>query len=237
MDAGLRFAPHSAWWNKVRRFSADAALSPLERFRRRETCFTAEQRADLYAPATAAAVRGAAADRFREHWEDAAGADDNDRMLHQDLRMYLPDDVLTKVDRMSMAVSLEVRVPLLDHRIIEFAATVPFGMKYNSGESKRIMKRALRDKVPAELLQQRKRGFAVPVHRWFREGAAGRLFEERVLAADARSARFVELPPARALYDAHRSGREDVGHHLWALLMLEQWLRYAETIPGVSPRL
>ena len=148
--------------------------------------------------------------------------------------MYLPDDVLTKVDRMSMAVSLEVRVPLLDHRIVEFASTLPFGMKYNGGESKRIMKRALRDKVPAALLEQRKRGFAVPVHRWFREGAAAGLLEDLALGRDARLASFVEPRTVRARLEAHRAKRGDFGHHLWALLMLEQWLRYAERLPGVT---
>jgi len=237
VGAGLHLAPRTAWWDKVRRFSADAALPPMERFRRRHTCFTAAQRAELYAPAAGAAVRAAAEDRFRAHWDESSGADDNDRMLHQDLRMYLPDDVLTKVDRMSMAVSLEVRVPLLDHRIVEFAATLPFGMKYNSGESKRIMKRALRDKVPPALLAQRKRGFAVPVHRWFRDGAAAGLLEDLALAPGARLASYVEPRTVRTLLDAHRAGRGDYGHHLWALLMLEQWLRYAERLPGVALRL
>src|SRR5690606_32204897 len=153
------------------------------------------------------------------------------------LRMYLPDDVLTKVDRMSMAVSLEVRVPLLDHRMVEFAATVPFGMKYNNGESKRIMKRALRDKVPAVLLEQRKRGFAVPVHRWFREGRAAALLEALVLAPGARWASYAEPRTVRAMLQAHHAGRAELGHHLWAVLMLEQWLRYAERLPGVKPRL
>ncbi len=237
LDVGLRLAPRSVWWDKVRRFSADAALPPMERFRRRHSCFTADQRADVYAPATAVAVRAMAEDRFRAHWDESSGAEDNDRMLHQDLRMYLPDDVLTKVDRMSMAVSLEVRVPLLDHRIVEFAATLPFGMKYNNGESKRIMKRALRDKVPAALLEQRKRGFSVPVHGWFRDGRAVELLEELALAPGARVASYVEPRAVRALLDAHQASRADYGHHLWAVLMLEQWLRYAERLPGVALKL
>jgi asparagine synthase (glutamine-hydrolysing) len=236
VDAALWLAPRSPKWDKVRRFSADAALAPVERFRRRQTCFTPAERAALYTPGTAAAVGAAALDRFGAHWDEAGATTDDDRMLHQDLRMYLPDDVLTKVDRMSMAVSLEVRVPLLDHRIVEFAATVPFEMKYNRGESKRLMKSALKDKVPAALLEQRKRGFSLPVHRWFR-GDAAVAFEEVVLGADARSAAYLDGAELRALYDAHRAGRRDAGHHLWALMMFEQWLRYAARLPGVTPGL
>ncbi len=236
VDAALVLAPRSPKWDKVRRFSADAALAPVERFRRRQTCFTAAERAALYTPAMRAAVGAAAMDRFGAHWQEAGEASDDDRMLHQDLRMYLPDDVLTKVDRMSMAVSLEVRVPLLDHRIVEFAATVPFEMKYNRGESKRLMKRALKDKVPAALLEQRKRGFAVPVHRWFREGA-GAAFEELVLGADAQSAAYLDQGEMRRTYEAHRAGRRDAGHHLWALTMFEQWLRYAAQVSGLRPGL
>ncbi len=237
VDVGLRIAPRSPWWDKVRRFSADAALSPMERFRRRETCFTAVQRAELYAPGSAMAVGAMAVDRFREHWDETGAASDDDRMLHQDLRMYLPDDVLTKVDRVSMAVSLEVRVPLLDHRIVEFAATLPFAMKYNDGESKRLMKQALRGRVPAALLEQRKRGFAVPVHRWFREGSPAGLFEETVLGRESRSTVYFERAAMQRTFDAHRAGREDAGHRLWTLLMFEQWLRYAERLPGVTPKL
>jgi len=237
VGVGLRVAPRSSWWDKVRRFNADAALSPMDRFRRRETCFSPAQRAQLYTPGLATAVGGAAVDRFREHWDEAGSASDDDRMLHQDLRMYLPDDVLTKVDRMSMAASLEVRVPLLDHRIVEFAATLPFAMKYNGGESKLLMKQALHGRVPAALLEQRKRGFAVPVHRWFREGSPAGLFEEIVLGRGARSVEYLDRAETRRIFEAHRAGREDAGHRLWTLLMFEQWLRYAERLPGVTPKL
>ena len=236
IDIGLRLAPRSPWWNKVRRFSSDALLSPMERFRRRETCFSVDARASIYVPALSRVVAAGAVDRFREHWERSAALTDEDRMLNQDLRMYLPDDVLTKVDRMSMAVSLEARVPLLDHRIVEFAATVPFEMKYNDGESKRLVKRALRGMAPSKLLEQRKRGFAIPVHAWFR-GELAPVFEETVLSQGARSADWFDRANTRAMLDAHRAGREDVGHHLWSLLIFEQWLRWVETVPGITPTL
>ncbi len=236
VDAGLRLAPRSAWWNKVRRFSTDALLSPRERLRRRETCFSADARAALYVPALARSVASRAVDRFGEHWDRSTALSAEDRMLSQDLRMYLPDDVLAKVDRMSMAASLEARVPLLDHRIVEFAATVPFEMKYNGSQSKRLVKLALKGMVPEKLLEQRKRGFAVPIHAWFRDELAP-VFEEAVLTRDARSADWFDRSQMRALFDAHQAGREDFGHHLWALLVFEQWLRWVDTVPGVTPAL
>ncbi len=236
LDVGLKLAPRSPWWDKARRFSADAALTPMERLQRRETCFNAEQRADVYSPAVAKAVHARGLDRFREYWEQCSAFTDEDRMLSQDLRMYLPDDILTKVDRMSMAASLEARVPLLDHRIVEFAATVPFEMKYNGVESKRLVKHALKGVVPAKLLEQRKRGFAIPVHAWLR-GELAPLFEEAVLGAGARSAEWFEPAAMRSLFAAHRAGRENLGHHLWALLVFEQWLRWMETVPGMKVRL
>lgn len=236
VEVGLRLAPRSPQWDKVRRFSGDAALSPMERFRRRTTCFTPGQRSALYSPVLARAVERRTVDRFAEHWDASAGLSDGDRMLRQDLTLYLPDDILTKVDRMSMAVSLEARVPLLDHRIVEFAATVPFEMKYNGSESKLLVKHALRGVVPDALLAQRKRGFAIPVHRWFRESLAER-FEDAVLTPAARSSEWLEPSAVRSLFDAHRAGRADVGHHLWCLLVFEQWLRWMETVPGVRVNL
>ena len=154
-------------------------------------------------------------------------------MLHQDLRMYLPDDILTKVDRMSMAVSLEVRVPLLDHRIVEFAATVPFHLKYNGGVSKRLVKHALRGLVPEELLTQRKRGFSIPIHAWFR-GPLRDHFRDAILSRDALSREFLNVDFAGKIFEDHVGRRENYGHHLWALLMFEHWLRAMANHPKIN---
>ena len=147
--------------------------------------------------------------------------------------MYLPDDILTKVDRMSMAHGLEVRVPLLDHRIVEFAATVPMGLKMKGGTSKRLVKHAMAGVVPPALLKQRKRGFALPIQRWFREDLRVH-FEDTVLGPGARCHAFLSAPAIRDLLDRHVRRQAAHGHHLWALLMFEHWLRYLETVPGVS---
>jgi asparagine synthase (glutamine-hydrolysing) len=209
---------------KLRRFNNDSFRMPIESFRSRLTCFTGEQRDTFLKPEVTQAARNRDIDRFARHAEECAGLRGGDRMLYLDTVQYLPDDILTKVDRMSMAHSLEVRVPILDHRIVEFAATVPFHLKLGGGVSKRLVKHALRDLLPPEFLKQRKQGFAVPIHRWFREDLRDQ-FEDTVLQPQARSNEFVQAGFARQLLDEHIVGGENHGHRLWALLVLEHWLR------------
>jgi asparagine synthase (glutamine-hydrolysing) len=232
VDVALRGAPRSPKMEKLRRFSKDSFLTPMDGFRRRETCFTDAMRAVLYGPVLQERVLEAAVDRFDEHAFRNAALSDDDRMLHQDLVMYLPDDILTKVDRMSMAHGLEARVPILDHRIVEFAATVPFDLKYHRGQSKALVKHALADMLPPALRAQRKQGFAIPIQRWFRETLADR-FQDVVLAPDSRCRGWLRMPTIRHLYDTHQAGKEDYGHHLWAVLMFEDWLRYIDGAPGL----
>jgi asparagine synthase (glutamine-hydrolysing) len=226
VGAGLSLLPHTPGMDKVHRFHRDAALSFEESFRRRQTCFTDEQRASL--------LNGR-----HSHRDDYLFSRDDmppeNWMLYQDTRRYLPDDILTKVDRMSMAVSLEARVPLLDHRLVEFAATVPFHLKYNGGESKRLVKHALREVLPASLLRQRKRGFSIPIHRWFRE-ELGDAFRDTVLSPESRCEMWLNRGEVRSMLDSHGAGRTEMGHHLWAVYMFEQWLRYVESIPGFQLR-
>jgi len=233
VDTALHMAPTTPTVTKLRRFSEDSFLKPRESFRRRQTCFTADQRTALYKEDPYERIAACGVDRFEKHADAVAGLSDDDWMLNQDLRMYLPDDILTKVDRMSMAVSLEARVPLLDHRIVEFAATVPFALKMEGNTSKLLVKHAMNSLLPEELLRQRKRGFSIPIQRWFREDLATP-FREVALDPSALSAQFLNQPMIEHLFNRHASGRDNHGHHLWALLTFEHWLRYAETIPGIS---
>ncbi|HOV75604.1 MAG TPA: asparagine synthase (glutamine-hydrolyzing) [Candidatus Hydrogenedentes bacterium] len=222
IDAALHLVPSSPATAKLRRFSRDAWLDDRAAFRRRETCLDGEARAALYRTGFANAVAQNAVDRFSEH-AGAGPSDFDDWMLHQDTVMYLPDDILVKVDRMSMAHSIEARVPLLDHRLVEFAGTLPFELKYADGVSKRVAKHAFRGILPPELLARRKRGFAIPIHRWFREDLR-RHFAEMVLTNNARCTTFLNQNAVRALFRRHDAGHEDNGHALWAILMFEHWL-------------
>lgn len=221
--AALASLPHSANAGRAQRLLADTFLDHRESFRRRETCFNRAERLGLIAPQLHAEIASANIDRFAEH--AANDWPDDDWMLHQDLRMYLPDDILTKVDRMSMAHGLEVRVPFLDHRLVEFAFTLPFALKLHRGQSKRVVKHAFRNDLPNPCLQQRKRGFAIPIDRWFRAQLAA-VYRERVLSPTALSADWLDTESLRTLLDSHIAGRTNAGHRLWAVLMIEEWLRY-----------
>ncbi|HET9638865.1 MAG TPA: XrtA/PEP-CTERM system amidotransferase [Allosphingosinicella sp.] len=165
-----------------------------------------------------------AENRYVRTMAGAPAGDALSRAQYADLKIWLPGDILTKVDRTSMAVSLEAREPLLDHRLVEFAARVPAGMRLRGGSGKWLMKRALRRYLPDEVLNRTKMGFVTPVSAWFRGPLAGEA------AAIAHSPALAELgwfePAAIArLAAAHRSGREEHGRLLWQLLMLDKSLQ------------
>jgi asparagine synthase (glutamine-hydrolysing) len=165
-----------------------------------------------------------AEDRYVSAMAGAPAEDALSRAQYADLKIWLPGDILTKVDRTSMAVSLEAREPLLDHRLVEFAARVPAGLRLRGGSGKWLMKQALRRYLPGEVLDRTKMGFVTPVSAWFR----GPLAAEA--AAIAHSPAFAELgwfePAAIArLAAAHRSGRAEHGRLLWQLLMLDRSLQ------------
>jgi asparagine synthase (glutamine-hydrolysing) len=149
------------------------------------------------------------------------------------VQSYLPGDILTKVDRMSMAHSLEARVPLLDHRIAEFALSLPPSLKFRDGVGKWVLRRALEDRVPASVFTRPKQGFDVPLRDWFRGPLAHRL----TALADHASGiyEFIEPRAVRRVVDEHRSGRRDHARTIWRVLMLDQWMRLLASGAFVRP--
>ncbi len=140
---------------------------------------------------------------------------------------YLPEDLLVKSDRCSMAHGLELRSPFLDTALVEYACSLPDGLKIHGGEKKAILKRALSAELPRELLYRPKMGFGIPLPQWFR-GEWAPLLQERVLDPQAALWRWVRREPVVRMVKEHMAGRADFGHQLWALLTLQVWLEQVE---------
>jgi asparagine synthase (glutamine-hydrolysing) len=145
-----------------------------------------------------------------------------------DIHTYLPEDILTKVDRASMAVSLESRVPLLDHVLMEYAATIPSALKLRGGQGKHILKRAMALSLPGDILTRRKMGFGVPLGEWFR-GELRDMAHDVLLSQESRERGIFRSSEVEHLLSTHEAGRRDWSARLWALICFELWMsRWAE---------
>ena len=162
------------------------------------------------------------ADAFR-----ATGARDFvSQMMLVDVATYLPGDILTKVDRASMAVSLEARVPLLDHALVEFALGLPAHIKIRDGVGKQVFRRAIRGLVPSEVLEHPKLGFAVPLGPWFRGPLRHRI--DQLAVADGGLYDFLDRAAVRRLAQEHLIRRRDHSTALWRALVLRLWLDHLD---------
>ncbi len=183
-----------------------------------------EIRHGLYSDSFRRALQGhRAEDRIVAAMRAAPARDPLDRAQYADLKIWLPGDILTKVDRTSMAVSLEAREPLLDHRLVEFAATLPPAMRLRNGEGKWLMKKAMEGHLPNDILYRRKMGFVSPVSAWFRGRLAG---EAETLTSRSRitESGWFDVPVLASMAAAHKAGLADHGRFLWQLAMLERSL-------------
>ena len=202
---------------RLRRFIAGAALHGADRYA--EWIRVGRPRDGLYTPDFAASLGPEAGLRAPE-WSHRGGP--VEEVDHFDIEHYLPGDLLTKVDRMAMAHSLEVRVPLLDHRLVEFALGIPTAWKLRGLTGKAILREAMGGRLPAGALRREKRGFAVPVGRWFRGPLREMITDELTSRPFSARAIFAD-EGVRNLLDEHASGLRDHGFTLWALLLLHKW--------------
>jgi asparagine synthase (glutamine-hydrolysing) len=164
---------------------------------------------------------------LRSHVDRCGSADPLSRVQYADFKTYLPGDILTKVDRASMASSLEVRVPLLDHTLVDWAARLPSGLKLHGREGKFIFKAALEPYVAKDILYRPKQGFAVPLAEWFR-GPLRRRLRDTVLGPALRSSGLFDMATLATLFDQHQSGDRDHSAVLWTLSMMEAFLRQVD---------
>ena len=194
---------------------------------------TEAQRRQLLSPQALAQLdRQDPYDFLRRHARAAGPVDEVNRCGYVDVKSYLADDILVKVDRMSMAVSLEARVPLLDHRLVEFAFSLPANEKIRGLGTKHLLKKAMSDTLPEVVRRRSKQGFSIPIKNWIRGPL--RTMMTDLLAADRLRRRGL-FNPARVaqLIDWHLQGVENYSHQLWALMVFESWYdTYMDPVPS-----
>ena len=199
---------------------------PLEeRYRGVSGQFMAGIRQELVKPILGAESDASLLTRtFTSYYDQVRSEDDLNRMLFVDTKTWLPDDLLVKADKMTMAASVELRVPFLDHRMVEFAARLPVSLKLRGGQTKYLLKTLMQRYLPSEVVHQTKKGFPVPIAAWFRDG----LFElagEMLLDQKSATGPFLDQNGVRKLLNWHKTGRHDFSNELWGLLVLEYWFR------------
>ncbi len=238
-------------WPSPDRWDNMAALLPAgtrprqagDKLHKLARLLSVDDRAGLYPslavqwPLADAPVVGVADDPAMLFAEDESGlSDDAARMQLRDMLTYLPGDILTKVDRATMAVGLEARVPLLDHRVVELAWRLPLADRLGEGTTKLTLRRILHRHVPRELVERPKSGFAVPIHDWLRgplRDWAEDLLSEQALAGDG----VFNVPPIRRLWAEHLSGQANRQYALWPVLMYQAWhRRWMGGVAGSTPR-
>ena len=165
-----------------------------------------------------------AADYQYHLFNNAPLQDEREKMLYADTRSFLPDDCLFKVDRMSMAHGLEVRVPFLDRELVEFAARLPFDYKIRGLTSKYILKKAFSPYLPEKILKQRKQGFTIPISAWLRSDL-GKLAKKILFSNQCVDRNYFNVEHVKWMFKEHQSGKQELGHRIWSLVVFEVWAR------------
>ena len=219
---------------KLKRFLESARMYEDHPHRSFLSFFTDEDKQRLYSPAMAERVESLRTEAYLEQfWQDATDVDEVTRMMFVDLKTYLTDDILVKVDTMSMAHALEVRCPLLDHRVVEFMAALPLAMKLRGSASKYLLRRVAERYVSAGVVRRSKQGFVVPVSAWMQQELGDHLLETVNEVREPLS-QFVQPDAVEELLVRHRQRERDWSQQLWALLVLALWLRQS-AVGGTRP--
>jgi asparagine synthase (glutamine-hydrolysing) len=223
--------PHGA---RGKNFLRHVSQDPDGRYLDSVAFFQADERKALYAGDIRRAVGGASAEvALRRRLERFRELSHQGRMMRFDFETYLPEDVLTKVDRMSMAHSIESRVPLLDNHVIDFASTLPGSLNIQDGRRKHVLKQAAAGLLPDAILGRRKQGFGVPLGAWFRDGLTD-VFSDVLGSSAARQRGYFEPRFVDRLVREQLGGQRDHTLRLWQLLVFELWHRQYVDAPAVT---
>jgi asparagine synthase (glutamine-hydrolysing) len=205
---------------KVKRFLEGSLMAPERAHVYWNGTFSEEQKRNL----VNSPLPGSLQHILRELKQLSSNGDDVSPYLWFDQKYFLPDDILSKVDRMSMAHALEVRPAFLDHRIVEFAATLPSSFKLRGARQKFILKELMKDKLPSSVIRRSKVGFDIPAHEWLRGPLRGLLLDT-LRSVGTEHSRFFKSSGLDAAVTRHMERRENLGYHLWGLLILFLWMK------------
>ncbi len=217
---GRRFAPQLSVWRK-----AESLIEPGERYLRSFTCLQNEDLCELVSPELWPHLERAWAGNITQgYFDETWRYPQQTRKLYTDMRSTLVSEMLTKIDRLTMAAGLEARVPFLDHKIVEWAFSLAPELKMHGAEGKFFIKRALESRLPRDVLYRPKHGFNVPLGRWLRVEL--REMCRDLLSPETVRRRGIFRPEAvTSMLDAHEAGQDDIGNRIFALMMLELWWR------------
>jgi len=213
-------------------FLRNASLDPDARYVDSISYFDEELKRSLLSSCLRGSLNGRdSSAAFRRLLAEPQSSERLDHLLYLDSKTYLPGDILTKVDRMSMAHSIEAREPLLDHKLIEFVQSVPASLKLRGSVSKHILKSAVRGLIPDEIVTRQKQGFGVPIRGWFNNELRELLYDT-LTDSRTRQRGYFNQKAVEEILDEHRRRRRDNSTHLWGLLTLELWHRaFIDRVP------
>ena len=237
---GKREVAAAAWpWlphgTRGKNFLRHVSRDDRGRFLDATAFFQPDEKRALFTPDVLQRVDPFAAERqLARHFDDLGDLPFGSQMMKFDFRTYLPEDVLVKVDRMSMAHSIESRVPLLDNHVIDFAASLPLRTKIHNGVRKVLLKQVAERILPRDIITRRKQGFGVPVGVWFR-GSLRDTFSDVLRSQRARERGYFNQGFINRLLDEHLAGVRDHSLRLWQLVVLELWHRAYIDAPAFSP--
>ncbi len=211
--------------NKAKRFVEGGALPSHLQHTRWMMFMNQANKQDLYSGAMLDYIADASVESTLGSYFAQAEAEDFDPLAQQqfvDIKTYMAENILTKVDRMSMAASIEARVPLLDHRIVEFGVNLPASLKMNGGNTKSVLRQVMADRLPADVLNKPKEGFSIPIKHWLR-GPLNPLMMELLSPERVSQRNYFNPETVTRWIGEHMAGRVNHSHRLWALMVFELW--------------